>query len=503
VKPEKFRAVVLQAAIQGKLVPQDPNDEPAAVLLERIREEKQKLIKEGKIKKDKNDSFIFKRDNHYYENLNGKETCIDDEIPFEIPDSWAFTRLGTISRAIQYGYTTSSTEEGNARLLRITDIQDDDVDWSSVPYCIIEDEKKCRYSLHQGDIVIARTGGTIGKSFIISFEIGEDYIFASYLIRIILTDVQLSSYVNLFLKSPLYWNQISDKQQGTGQPNVNTISLGSLLIPTPPIKEQSVVLKRFDEIDRIRGYHDSLLNITSNFSTVLMKDVLNCAIQGKLTKQNPNERPVEINCKSPIIRRDNSYYEIVNGCEVCIDDSIPFQIPENWTWQRLSNICSYIHRGKSPKYSETKKYPVIAQKCNQWSGVDMSRCLFIDPESITRYDSDCIVKTGDILINSTGTGSLGRIGIYDAGLNIYELAVADSHVTIVRCYRVKSEYVYLYLISPTIQSVIEDWSTGSTNQKELPTKVIQSILVPIPPSDEQLRIQSKVKELKSLLNALE
>ena len=435
---------------------------------------------------------ISKRDNHYYENLNGKEICID-EFCFEIQHGWSLSRFGSIVHLLSgQDFEPSdycSTKCGIPYITGGSNIINNKViinRWTPKPKNIAI----------KNDILIVCKGSGSGKSAILNeseVHIARQIMAA----RCILIEPE-------YIKILFDYHQTEIRSAASGViPGFKREILLDMLVPVPPLNEQRRMIQRIHELEMLASTHQEIIDKSAIFGSYLINLILNCAIQGKLTKHDHSEMPVDLPCKDPIVRRDNSYYEIVNGCEVCIDDLIPFQIPENWTWQRLSNICSYIHRGKSPKYSETKKYPVIAQKCNQWSGVDMSRCLFIDPKSITRYDSDCIVKTGDILINSTGTGSLGRIGIYDEGLNIYELAVADSHVTIVRCYRVKSEYVYLYLISPTIQSVIEDWSTGSTNQKELPTKVIQSILVPIPPSDEQLRIQSKVKELKSLLNALE
>lgn len=195
------------------------------------------------------------------------------------------------------------------------------------------------------------------------------------------------------------------------------------------------------------------------------------------------------------------YYEKLNGEVIDITDQIPFDLPLSWQWVRLEQICSYIQRGKSPKYSPIKKYPVVAQKCNQWSGFSIEKALFIDPDSVNGYQEERILCDGDLLWNSTGLGTLGRMAIYWETLNPYGWAVADSHVTVIRPLRlIYSEYLYYYFVSPTVQSVIEEKSDGSTNQKELSTTTVKSYFVPIPPHEEQLRIIQTIKTLFQSLN---
>ena len=223
---------ILDLAIRGKLVEQDPNDEPASVLLEKIKVEKAELVKQGKIKKDKHESYIFKgADNRHYEKIGLETKDITDEIPFEIPENWKWCRLGNITKRIHYGYTASAKSEGCAKLLRITDIQNNSVSWNNVPFCDISPKDLSNYKLELRDILIARTGGTVGKSYIIK-EINSSSVFASYLIRLIPVFSINEDYIKLFLESPLYWKQLKEKSMGTGQPNVNGEALKSLLIPT-------------------------------------------------------------------------------------------------------------------------------------------------------------------------------------------------------------------------------------------------------------------------------
>ena len=235
--PEALKKSILQEAVQGKLVPQDPNDEPAEALLERIRAEKQRLVKEGKIKKDKHESVIFRRDNSHYEKLDGMERCIDDELPFEIPESWAWVRWGAIAESIQYGYNAPAKQEGRIRMVRISDIHENTVAWSSVPFCDIDDSDIPTYLLQANDILFARTGGTVGKSFLVS-EVPCESIYAGYLIRTRYSSLLCPQYLKYFMESSLYWQQLKSGTTATAQPNCNGQTLAKMLLPLPPANEQ-------------------------------------------------------------------------------------------------------------------------------------------------------------------------------------------------------------------------------------------------------------------------
>ena len=235
--PESLKKSILQEAVQGKLVPQDPSDEPAEALLERIRAEKRRLIKEGKIKKDKHESVIFRRDNSHYEKLDGMERCIDDELPFEIPESWAWVRWGAIAESIQYGYNAPAKQEGHIRMVRISDIHENTVAWSSVPFCDIDDSDIPTYLLQANDILFARTGGTVGKSFLVS-EVPCESIYAGYLIRTRYSSLLCPQYLKYFMESPLYWQQLKSGTTATAQPNCNGQTLAKMLLPLPPANEQ-------------------------------------------------------------------------------------------------------------------------------------------------------------------------------------------------------------------------------------------------------------------------
>ena len=229
--PDLLKKSILQEAVQGKLVPQDPDDEPASVLLERIRAEKEQLIKAGKIKRDKHESVIFRRDNSHYEKLDGIERCIDDEIPFDIPDNWRWVRWGNISESIQYGYNAPAKDKGRIKMVRISDIQNNIVLWDTVPYCEIAESDIGTYLLQTNDILFARTGGTVGKSYLVQ-EVPEEAIYAGYLIRTRYSQWLCPQYLKFFMESELYWSQLRNGTIATAQPNCNGKTLGKMLLPS-------------------------------------------------------------------------------------------------------------------------------------------------------------------------------------------------------------------------------------------------------------------------------
>ena len=533
---KQLKNSILQWAIQGKIVPQDPNDEPASVLLDKIRQEKERLIKEKKIKRDKNASIIYRgEDNSYYEKIlaTGEVKCIDEEVPFEIPKGWEWTRIGNIFNHTSGKQQSSSNKGGGTPQKFITT---SNLYWGhfvldNVKVMNFTDEEIKTCSATKGDLLVCEGGAGYGRSAIWN----EDYdiCLQNHVHRLRPCINGICEYVYYFIYLLKESNNLASV--GTAMPGLSANRLKGLLLPFPPINEQNRIVSKMEElislINRYAKAQQSLDELNQNINEKIKKSCLQEAIQGwlncpKLSTLLSNQKDVSVEnllerikeeklrlvkegklkksaLNDSVIFRDddNRYYEKIGEDTVCIDDEIPFDIPVNWAWVRLDDICSFIHRGKSPKYSLIKKYPVVAQKCNQWSGFSIEKAKFIEPQSISSYKEEYILQDEDLMWNSTGLGTLGRMAIYYKKLNPYELAVADSHVTVIRPYKqyVVSEYLYYYFASNTVQSVIEDKSDGSTKQKELSTKTVKSYLVPLPPMEEQMRIVEKVEELTQLL----
>ena len=363
---KQLKNSILQWAIQGKLVPQDPNDEPASMLLERIRVEKEKLIKEKKIKKDKNESIIYRgEDNSYYEKFlaTGEVKCIDEEIPFEIPKGWEWERWGNIALSIQYGYNAPALERGDIKMVRISDIHDNVVQWENVPFCNIEACDIDTYLLKENDILFARTGGTVGKSFLVQ-SVPEPAIYAGYLIRTRYSQELCPQYLKVFMESQLYWEQLKSGTIATAQPNCNGKTLGRMLLPIPPKAEQSRLVQKLTSLtpmfQRYAKAQQDLDNLNESIDDKLKKSILQEAIQGKLVPQIAEEgtagelleqiKQEKLHLvkkgklkKSALVDSviyksdDNKYYERING--QIIEIELPFEYPNNWAVLRLKDVC--------------------------------------------------------------------------------------------------------------------------------------------------------------------
>ena len=394
---KQLKNSILQWAIQGKLVPQDPNDEPASMLLERIRVEKEKLIKEKKIKKDKNESIIYRgEDNSYYEKFlaTGEVKCIDEEIPFEIPKGWEWERWGNIALSIQYGYNAPALERGDIKMVRISDIHDNVVQWENVPFCNIEAYDIDTYLLKENDILFARTGGTVGKSFLVQ-SVPEPAIYAGYLIRTRYSKELCPQYLKSFMESRLYWEQLKSGTIATAQPNCNGKTLGKMLLPIPPKAEQSRLVQKLANFtpifQRYAKAQQDLDNLNKSIDDKLKKSILQEAIQGRLVPQITEEGTAQELLeqikqeklhllkegklkKSALVDSviykgdDNKYYERING--QIIEIELPFEYPNNWSVLRLKDICQLIdgekRNGKDicldAKYLRGKSSATIVEK---------------------------------------------------------------------------------------------------------------------------------------------
>ena len=479
--PEQLKASILQYAMEGKLVKQDPNDEPASELLKRIENEKAELIREGKIKKSKKLPAIS-----------------NDEEPFDIPDSWEWIRLGNICEPIRYGFTSSAKDNGNSKLVRITDIQNNNVNWNNVPFCDVPKVKLKDLQLKTNDILIARTGGTVGKSFVVK-NISEVAVFASYLIRIRLIDNELIDFVKYFLDSPYYWQMISLKQSGTGQPNVNATKLSEILIPIPPIEEQKRIVAKIEKlmplVDEYAESYNRLQKIDNEFEDKLKQSVLQYAMEGKLVKQNSSDEPA-----SELIKKiENEKAELVKEGKIkkskklpaITDDEKPFDIPNSWEWVRLESI-SILKNGKTPKKQDISfkgKYPYFKVRDMNNNRIYMKNVKNYVGD---KYKKQLMPKDTIIFPKNGGAVLTAKKRI------LVENSLVDLNTSgIIPLSPTYYKYIFYLFSSLDIRNYVKGTALPTIDSKKL-----KATPVPLPPLKEQKRIVAKIQKLQDSISSL-
>ena len=516
---QQLKNSILLMAVQGKLVPQDPNDEPASVLLERIHAEKERLIKEKKIKREKNPSVIFKgADNTPYEKIGDEVRSLADEVPFDIPDSWEWVRLSQIALVLNgdRGKNYPSKEKlvsSGIPFISALNLDGNTVINDANLLCVTEEQYNllANGKLEKGDIVVC-IRGSLGKHAKYPFEKGA---IASSLVilRALCGDEALSDYIMMWLDSPAFFSEIRKYDNGTAQPNLAAKSLEQFFVPIPPISEQKRILEKLDKLgSSLLSYdaaHSKSHLLAATFPEALKKSILQEAVQGKLVPQDPTDEPAEAllerirvekqrlikegkvkkdKRESVIFRRDNSHYEKLDGVERCIDNELLFEIPENWCWVRFGTAITllsgtdfapdeYNSAGKGIAYITGASNIVDSQiLVNRWTE---------SPRQITH--------AGDILLVCKGSG-YGKTVI----CNIKQAHIARQIMAVQKCNLLDMQYIKLFLDSSF--DLLKTKGQGVIPGIDR-TSVLH-LLFPLPPLNEQHRIVQRIEELLPLVKGL-
>ena len=467
---------------------------------------------------------------HYEKFADGSVKCIEDEIPFDLPDGWAWARLDSISEIITKGaspkwqgvdYTTSGTLFVTSENVGTGTLLLDSPKFLSNRINKIQP----RSVLKKHDILTNIVGASIGRTCEYTLDDLANTNQAVAIIRLV--DLGLVDFIIKCLSSAYCIDLMFENQVNVARANLSLSSLANFLIPIPPLSEKQRIMER---VSLMFGHIDTISEDRTTLEALISKarsKILDLAIRGQLVPQDSADEPASVLLeriraeKEELIRQgkikrdkkesvifrgeDNSYYEKVGDDVRCIDEEIPFDIPDTWEWVRLENCCSKeIRRGKSPKYAERSGTLVFAQKCNtKYNGIDVGLALFLDEATLRRYSADEYMQDGDVVVNSTGTGTLGRVGFYRMADNCLGLPIVpDSHVTVVRGFSIIQTF-YLYAFMKASQSELEKKGEGSTNQKELKPLTLKEMLVPMPPVSEQKRIESAIAKAFSLIATIE
>ena len=522
---KQLKNSILQWAIQGKLVPQDPNDEPASVLLDKIRQEKERLIKEKKIKRDKNASIIYRgEDNSYYEKIlaTGEVKCINEEIPFEIPQGWEWTRIGNIFNHTSGKQQSSSNKSGGTPQKFITT---SNLYWGyfvldNVKVMNFTDEETRNCSATKGDLLVCEGGAGYGRSAIWN----EDYdiCLQNHVHRLRPCINGICEYVYYFIYLLKESNNLASV--GTAMPGLSANRLKGLLLPFPPINEQKRIVSKMEEliplINRYAKAQQSLDELNQNINEEIKKSCLQEAIQGwpncpKLSALLSNQKDVSVKnllerikeeklrlvkegklkksaLKDSVIFRgdDNKYYEQIGKKCVDITEQIPFEIPNSWTWARMGQIGDW-GAGSTPQRGNQDYYGgnILWLKTGELN----NDVVYDTEEKITqRAFQDCSLrmnKIGDVLIAMYGA-TIGKLAIVGKELTTNQACCGCTP------YVVFNWYLFYFLMASR-DTFIKKGEGGA--QPNISRVKLVEHLIPLPPLREQKRIVQKIEQLMQLL----
>ena len=417
--------------------------------------------------------------------------------PFEIPDSWEWVKLGDICDVARGGsprpiksFLTDDVKGIN--WIKIGDTEKDGKYINSTKERIIPEGVSKSRLVHKGDFLLTNSM-SFGRPYILNID---GCIHDGWLVISPIGNIFDKDFLYLLLSSSYAYDQFCDKASGSAVSNLNSDKVSDSVFPLPPLQSQRVIVKAFEGISSILQILEEGKDSLIDAINLCKAKILGLAMQGKLVEQDPTDEPA-----ADMLRRINPKAKIIT------DNPHSGNIPQGWCVCELKDLCEFLSRGKSPKYSNIpNQYPVFAQKCNlKEGGISLSQARFLDETTLSKWSDKYKLKTGDVLINSTGTGTVGRTRFFDEScLGDYPFVVPDSHVSVVRTFDgTCSEYVFYYLYSDTMQQYFEDNLAGSTNQKELYIDIIGKSQIYLPPYNEQCRIVTSIQQLYSTLDEIE
>ena len=526
---QQLKNSILQMAVQGKLVPQDPNDEPASVLLERIRAEKERLIKEKKIKREKNPSVIFKgADNTPYEKNGDEVRSLADLAPFEIPSSWEWCRVGDLfSNMSGLAYKKDALAikaDKMVRVLRGGNIGEEQFYFKGDDVFISSELVKPELYLRKNYMITPAVSSLdhIGKIALIDKDY-SDTVVGGFVLMLIphFNDDVVSEYLLYAFAAKHHRDNCRNITHKSGQAfyNLSREQMMNLPVPIPPREEMGRIIAMLKRVlPKVADYavvDTALQNLNGSFPEALKKSILQEAVQGKLVPQDPSDEPAEAlleriraekqrlikegkikkdKHESVIFRRDNSHYEKRGSEEVCIDEEIPFEIPSGWSWSRLGT-CLDVRDGThdTPRYV-SEGVPLVTSK-----NLSNGRIDFSTAKLISKQDSDAInqrskVDSGDIMYAMIG--SIGNPVLY-RGADEFSI----KNMALFKCVPdgMYMEYVYWFLV--LAQEDMKKAASGGV-QSFVSLGYLRNYLIPVPPIVEQKRICYAIEQVLPLLAAL-
>lgn len=504
---QQLKNSILQMAVQGKLVPQDPNDEPASVLLERIKAEKKALIKAGKIKNDKHESVIVTRDKVPYEIIDGEERCIADEVPFELPEGWELIRLNDIGIYRKGPFGSSLTKsmfvpKGIDTVKVYEQKNAINKDYTLGDYYITRkyyEDKMQSFTVSAGDIIVS-CAGTIGETYVMPDNIELGIINQALMRMTIFAPINIDYFLMYF--DYVLKNSAKESSKGSAIKNIPPFEIfKQLFLPLPPLAEQHRIVARIEEllpyIEKYGKADEKLTALNATFPEALKKSILQEAVQGKLVPQNPDDEPASVLLehikaekqaliKAGKIKKDKPLPPIT-------DEEIPFDIPESWCWCRLGQLVTIRGGKRIPAGRTLIKEPnehIYIRVTDMQNGTILDNDLHYVPDDIFPLISRYIIEENDIYIVIVGS-TIGKTGTVPPKFSGMCLTENAARLTPILIYK---EYLHRIISSSFAQQQFYD-KTKQVGQPKLAINRLETALIPLPPLAEQKRIVAKIEEL--------
>lgn len=421
----------------------------------------------------------------------------------DLPTGWVQTEVREITDGIEYGFTAKASQvDSGVRYLRITDIQENRVDWNTVPFCAIGESSAERYLLRKGDLVFARTGATTGKSFLI--QDCPKSVFASYLIRLRTTKAVFPEFIARYFHSRDYWQQITENIAGSAQPNCNATKLSRIKLSIPPLNEQKRIVEKleklFGRVEAVQARLDKIPAILKRFR----QSVLAAACSGKLTadwrETNPEIEPFDVNGlrNYRLLGASNSKAEKINSIYDATEENDSDELPATWCFATLNKLCESFDYGTSAKSSKNGKVPVLRMGNLQNGEIDWSDLAFTsDKTEISKYR----LRQNSVLFNRTNSPELvGKTAIYRGGRD----AIFAGYLIRINNFEILDpEYLNLCLNTSHAKEFCRRVKSDGVSQSNINAQKLGTFEVPFPPLEEQKEIVRRVEELFKFADAVE
>ena len=483
--PEQLKASILQYAMEGKLVKQDPNDEPASILLEKIKAEKEKLVKEGKIKKSKKLPAIE-----------------EDEKPFDIPDSWEWTRVKDVTKFGNFESIIGSDIPNGSWVVDMKDIEKNGGGFKSIVRKSIGNTyKSSKYKFSVNTVLYGKL-----RPYLKKVEVVNDTGFTTtemLPIEVVSNNSLNPYFLRYVFLSPYFINMVNESMYGMKMPRVGTTFLANMALPLPPLEEQKRIVAKIEKlmplVDKYAEAYNRLQKIDGEFKDKLKQTILQYAMEGKLVKQNPNDEPVSILLEKIKAEKEKLVKEgkikKSKKLPAIEEDEKPFNIPDSWEWVRLENILD-VRDGThgTPKYIDFG-IPLITSKNISNGYLDFSNIKYISKIDADKIDQRSKVNKGDIIFAMIGT--IGNPIIVDTNKRF-----SIKNVALLKCFSkyLNMQYIlnYLYIL----QNVFKENSNGAV-QKFISLNKIRLSPIPLPPLAEQKRIVAKIDKMMMQIDEIQ